>query len=208
MPRRLNKTRALVSLWAMRRMNLLLVALCLVTMAAIPPRASMQDTPAAAAPAARTEAQLREALAGSWRLAVPESTARARIDQGIERAVNDMNYFVQDMARSQLVENTNLNRRIDLAFPESQISIHFDQSFLYVTRPGARQTFPLPDGSVVVRQYFRSGHLEQYFEATLGRRWNVYRLSADGQTLTVSATQQGTMMPTPMQFELPYHRAP
>ena len=193
----------------MRRMNLLLVAFCLVTMTAIPPRASTQDTPAATAPAARTEAQLRVALAGSWRLAVPESTARTRIDQGIERAVNDMNYFVQGMARTQLVENTNLNRRIDLAFPEGQISIHFDQSFLYVTRPSTRQTFPLPDGgSVVVRQYFRSGNLEQYFEATLGRRWNVYRLSADGQTLTVSATQQGTMMPTPMQFELPYHRAP
>jgi hypothetical protein len=175
--------------------------------AALPERASTQDAPAAAP--ARTEAQLREALAGSWRLAVPESTARSRIDQGIERAVNDMNYFVQDMARSQMRDNTNLNRRIDLAFPESQISIHFDQAFLYVTRPGARQTFPLPDGgSVVVRQYFRSGHLEQYFEATLGRRWNVYQLSADGQTLNVSATQQGTMMPTPMQFQLPYHRAP
>jgi len=189
-------------------MNLLLVALCLAAMAAIPPHASMQDAPAAA-PAARTEAQLREALAGSWRLAVPESTARTRIDQGIERAVNDMNYFVQDTARGQMRDNTNLNRRIDLAFPEGQISIHFDQSFLYVTRPSARQTFPLPDGgSVVVRQYFRRGHLEQYFEATLGRRWNVYRLSADGRTLTVAATQQGMMMPTPMQFELPYQRAP
>ena len=142
----------------MRRLNPLLVALGLVGMtaltAALPERASTQDAPAAAP--ARTEAQLREALAGSWRLAVPESTARSRIDQGIERAVNDMNYFVQDMARSQMRDNTNLNRRIDLAFPESQISIHFDQAFLYVTRPGARQTAPLWCGSTSARGIWSS----------------------------------------------------
>jgi hypothetical protein len=61
-------------------------------------------------------------------------------------------------------------------------------------------------GNVSIRQYFRDGHLEQFFDAALGDRWNLYELSADGTTMTVSATQQGPMMPVPMHFSLRYRR--
>jgi hypothetical protein len=165
----------------------------------------MQDAPVAAP---RTEAQLRELLTGSWHLVQPLEVARRTVDRSIERAVSEMNYFVQGVARDQMRANTPINRRIDIAFDgSSQISISFDQRFTYPTRPGVPQQFALPDGGTVqVRQYFRDGALEQYFEASLGRRWNVYRLSEDGQTLTVSATQQGPMMPVPMHFQLDYRK--
>jgi hypothetical protein len=184
-----------------------LVLLALAGGLAAPPRARMQDTPPAAT-TGRTEAQLRELLAGTWHLVQSEEVARRTVDRGIERAVSEMNYFVQSVARDQMRANTPINRRIDIAFEgASQISISFDQRFTYPTRPGVQQQFTLPDGaSVQVRQYFRDGTLEQYFEASLGRRWNVYRLSEDGQTLTVSATQQGPMMPVPMHFQLDYRK--
>lgn len=156
----------------------------------------------------RSEQDLRRLLAGAWHLLQSEATARARIDGGIERAVSEMNYFLQGIARDQMRANTPLNRRIDIAFEgSSSITVTFDQRFTYTTRPGVAQQFPLPDGgSVQVRQYFRDGHFEQYFEAALGRRWNVYRLSDDGQTMTVSATQQGPLMPVPMHFSLDYRK--
>jgi hypothetical protein len=104
-------------------------------------------------------------------------------------------------------DQTPVNDRIDIAFPDGQITIGFDGRFTYTTRPGVSQDFDLPDGATVtVRQYFRDGHLEQYFEHSLGRRWNVYNLSADGQTMTVRATQQGPMMPAPMSFALDYRQ--
>lgn len=186
-----------------------LVATLLLAVALLAPaRGHTQEaSPSAAAPA-RTEAELRQLLQGSWHLVQSESAARARIDQGIERAVGEMNYFVQGVARDQMRSNTPLNRRIDIGFEgSSSITVAFDQRFTYTTRPGVAQSFDLPDGSSVnVRQYFRADHFEQYFEATLGRRWSVYRLSADGQTLTVGATQQGPMMPAPMHFTLEYRQ--
>ena len=187
--------------------GLSICALCFALAASVPPhRALTQDT--SAAPPARTEAELRPLLQGAWYLVQPEATARSRIDQGIERAVSEMNYFLQGVARDQMRSNTPLNRRIDLGFEGTQsITVTFDQRFTYTTRPGAPQAFDLPDGSSVnVRQYFRDDHFEQYFEASLGRRWSVYRLSPDGQTMSVSATQQGPMMPVPMHFTLDYRQ--
>jgi len=184
----------------------LLALLVGLAAAAVPERAHMQDAPAQGP--ARTEAEMRQLLEGAWYLVQPETTARSRIDQGIERAVSEMNYFVQGVARDQMRANTPINRRIDIGFEgTSSITVSFDQRFTYTTRPGVQQSFDLPDGSSVnVRQYFREDHFEQYFEATLGRRWSVYRLSADGQTMTVGATQQGPMMPVPMHFTLDYRQ--
>ncbi|GAB4207539.1 MAG: hypothetical protein OHK0013_25250 [Sandaracinaceae bacterium] len=183
-----------------------LVPLALAGGFVAPPSARTQNAPPAAS--GRTEAQLRELLAGAWHLVQSEEVARRTVDRGIERAVSEMNYFVQSVARDQMRANTPVNRRIDIAFEgTSRITITFDQRFTYPTRPGVQQQFSLPDGgSVQVRQYFRDGALEQYFEASLGRRWNVYRLSDDGQTMTVAATQQGPMMPVPMYFQLDYRK--
>jgi hypothetical protein len=151
---------------------------------------------------------LRAALTGAWFLNVSESAGQAAIDGAIERAVNEMNFFLRGITRTQLREKTPLNRRIDIDFSaNSSITVSFDQRFTYTTRAGATQNFTLPDGAgIEVRQYFRGGNLEQYFGHSLGRRWNVYSLSEDGQTLTITATQQGPMMPVPVHFTLPYRK--
>lgn len=203
----LNKVRRTVSLFvAMARFGFLVpaTALLLVGLALTPPLGHSQEMAPSAA--ARTEAELRPLYTGAWNLAVSHSAGQATIDRGIERAVTEMNYFVQSIARTQIHDQTPVNDRIDIAFPDGQISIAFDQLFTYVTRPGVAQDFSLPNGTEVsVRQYFRDGHLEQYFEHSLGRRWNVYTLSADGHAMTVRATEQGPMMPAAMSFSLDYH---
>lgn len=207
----------------MARSALVTLAACLLFLAAVPLRGQGQDTggtgsttasssgsastSTGTAPATRSEDELRRLYTGAWNLTVSHATGQATIDRGIERCVTEMNYFVQSIARSQMHDQTPVNDRIDIAFPDGQISIAFDQHFTYVTRPGVAQDFELPDGTdVTVRQYFRDGHLEQYFEHSLGRRWNVYTLSADGHTMTTRATQQGPMMPAPMTFSLDYRQ--
>ena len=211
----------------MARSVLVTLAACLLFLAAVPLRGQGQDsggatttptssgstgsssgssTGSSAAPT-RSEEGLRRLYTGAWNLTVSHATGQATIDRGIERCVTEMNYFVQSLARSQMHDQTPVNDRIDIAFPDGQISIAFDQRFTYITRPGVAQDFELPDGTdVTVRQYFRDGHLEQYFEHSLGRRWNVYTLSADGHTMTTRATQQGPMMPAPMTFSLDYRQ--
>ncbi len=142
--------------------------LCLVGALALPTGARTQDAPASAT---RTEEQLRPLYTGQWNLAVSHTAGQAAVDRGIERAVTEMNFFLQSLARTQMHDQTPVNDRIDIAFPAGQITVVFDQRFTYTTSPGVAQDFPLPDGSTVsVRQYFRGDHLEQYFETTIGRR--------------------------------------
>lgn len=190
----------------MTRFRVFAPATFALALALAPSLARTQDTPAPAAPT-RTEAELRTLYTGAWHLSVSHASGQATIDRGIERCVSEMNYFVQSIARSQMHDQTPVNDLIDISFPSGQITIGFDGRFTYTTSPGVAQDFDLPDGaSVSVRQYFRDGHLEQYFEHSLGRRWNVYTLSADGRTMSVRATQQGPMMPSPMTFALDYHQ--
>jgi len=180
-------------------------ALVALFTALAPPVARTQDAPPAAQ---RTEAELRQLLDGAWFLHGSATAGQAAIDAAIERAVGEMNFFLQGVTRSQLREKTPLNRRIDIDFPDDgRITVGFDQRFTYTTRPGVAQAFTLPDGAEVeVTQHFRDGHLEQYFGHSLGRRWNAYALSPDGRTMTVTATQQGPMMPQPVHFTLQYRQ--
>ena len=188
-----------------RRLALFLscaLAFSSVAMVVHVPPAATQSAPR------RSEAELRQLLAGTWHLVTPEATGRQRIDQAIERAVGEMTYMLQGVTRSQLREKTPLNRRLDFAFPaDGQITTIFDQRYTYTTRPGVAQPFTLPDGaSIQVTQHFRQGELEQYVEHTLGRRWSRFSLSADGRTLSMAATQQGPMMPVPVYFTLEFQK--
>lgn len=184
----------------MRRLPAALALLVLAVAGLVPAPAPAQTT-------ARTEDELRRLYTGAWYLTVSRASARATIDRAIERCVMDMNYFVQNLAREQLTANTPVNERLDIGFPDGNIWVSFDQRYEYTTAPGIATTFDIEgSGNVEIRQYFRDGHLEQYFDAALGERWSVYELDAAGTTMTVTATQQGPMMPTPMTFTLSYRQ--
>jgi hypothetical protein len=159
-------------------------------------------------PPERTEEELRRLLGGTWSLTVSRAQGQAAIDRGIERAVTEMNFFLQGITRQQVHDATPVNERIDIDFADDgRITVGFDQRYTYTTRPGFAQDFDVPGtGNVNVTQLFRSGHLEQVFVATLGRRWNTYEMSADGRTMTCGSTMQGPMMPVPVVFRLDYRQ--
>lgn len=190
------KARALTALAALS------LALVLAPSVLAPTVARTQDAPA------RTDEELRGLLNGAWFLTVSRSQGQAAIDRGIERAVAEMNFFLQGVTRQQVHDSTPVNERIDIGFtPEGRITVGFDQRFTYTTRPGVAQDFDVPGtGNVNVTQLFRGGHLEQIFTATLGRRWNTFDLSADGRTMTCTSTMQGPMMPVPVVFTLSYRQ--
>lgn len=184
------------------RHSLFAVALALLAVALVPTAGRTQDAPT------RSEEELRRLLDGAWHLTVSRAQGQAAIDRGIDRAVAEMNFFLQGVTRTQVHDNTPVNERIDIGFPaDGRITVGFDGRFTYSTRPGVAQDFDVPGtGNVNVTQLFRGGHLEQIFTATLGRRWNTYDLSADGQTMSCTSTMQGPMMPAPVVFTLQYRK--
>ena len=57
------------------------------------------------------------------------------------------------------------------------------------------------------REIHDDGRLEQVFQTDQGTRWNVYRITGDGQ-MQMDATTQGMMMPQPLHFVFDYARQP
>src|SRR5688500_12210527 len=64
--------------------------------------------------------RFRERFHGTWRLDGTVERARTTVDAAIEQTVNAMNFFVRPIARTQLRDNTPLNRRIDIFFRDGQ----------------------------------------------------------------------------------------
>jgi hypothetical protein len=152
--------------------------------------------------------RFRERFHGTWRLEGTVERARTTVDAAIEQTVNAMNFFVRPIARTQLRDNTPLNRRIDIFFRDGQrINVRFDERYSYTSRIGRTTRVTTPEGDEMrVTQRFRDdGTLEQVFETDQGTRWNVYTITDDG--MTCGATTQGMMMPQPLYFSLSYRRA-
>jgi hypothetical protein len=184
----------------------LLVALASLSLsAAWPSHARLQD----AAPTSPLFEQHRARFHGTWRLAITQERGRQIVDGAIEQTVDAMNFFLRPLARTQLRDNTPLNRRIDLRFLDGErIAVTFDGRLTYTTRVGRTERYTTPEGAAmrVTQRLHADGRLEQVFAADQGTRWNVYHPTGDG--MRVEATTQGMMMPQPLYFTLDYRRAP
>ena len=185
----------------------LLSAAALAASAAWPISAHMQD-----APADPQFEQARQRFHGVWRRSTPDARAQQVVDAAIEQTVGAMNFFLRGVARGQLRDNTPLNGRIDLLFGQGgRITVMFDGDAgrRYTTRVGrtARVRTPAGDEMRVTQRIHDDGRLEQVFQTDQGTRWNVYRITGDGQ-MQMDATTQGMMMPQPLHFVFDYARQP
>lgn len=197
-------TRPATKMTSRRRISASSIASAVAVTAAV----ALWSSPAA--PQARSQFdQLSERFDGTWVLAIPEARAQAQVDRAVDQAVNAMNFFVRGVARPMLRDNTPLNRSIVLDFQDGErIRVRFpDTGWETTTRLGQTERAQSQGGDAmrVTQRFNDDGSLEQVFQTDQGTRWNVYTPASDG-TLTLRATTNGSMMPQPMTFSLPYRR--
>lgn len=153
-------------------------------------------------------------LRGTWTLNRQQSDD---INAKINTAVSGMNVVVRQIARPRL-RSTNTayprltfvpdgdNVRIDMQGRPSVSSPVGSGSVLWHRETG--RTCPAMRGDCVrVSAEWRDGALHQTFQAEDGRRVNVYRVSADGDTLTMNVTITSPRLPQPLTYRLVYNRA-
>lgn len=153
-------------------------------------------------------------LRGTWTLNRQQSDD---INAKINTAVARMNVVVRQIARPRLrstntayprlvISQDGSNLRIDMQGRPSLITPVNGPAVLWQRETG--RSCPAVRGDCVeVTSVFRDGALTQTFRAEDGQRVNVYTVSGDGNTMTMSVTITSPRLPQPLTYRLVYDRA-
>lgn len=161
------------------------------------------DPPAAEASVAVAKSD----FVGVYRL-VDSADKKAEIRKIIDVATDDMP-VLQSIARKRLYETTEPLPLLVIGFPDDRISIGYLGERPIVTPDGGEPVKwrnRLGD-KAAVRQQFASGTIVQRYSGAMGgKRKSVYRLSTDGNTITVHTAVTADIMPKPVVFKTTYVR--
>lgn len=144
---------------------------------------------------------------GSWRYA-DGADGVARIERGIERAIDGMAFFMKPFARSALRERSGPHRHIRFQIDAQRVTMWSDAwgPVSSVVGAPAREVRG-PDGEALrMRQRLVNGRLEQRFASDDGARTNTYALSGDGRWLWLTARLESPRLPRAAVFRVRYRR--
>jgi hypothetical protein len=132
----------------------------------------------------------------------------ADITAAIEGSVGKMNFIKRPIARSRLKKANPAYRTITIKRAADQILVALDGGTpVQMPASGAIVKWKRDDGEVVdVSGQWQASTLTQKFTAEDGARLNVFRLSADGQTLTLDVKLTSDQLPAPLTYSLAYRR--
>ena len=153
-------------------------------------------------------------LRGTWTLNRQQSDD---INAKIAAAVAPMNVVVRQIARPRLRSTNTAYPRITVAYDATSVRVDMQgrpsvsspangQPVLW-QRENGRSCNAMRGDCVRVSTEWENGRLEQTFQAEDGRRVNVYTVSPDGNTMTMSVTITSPRLPQPLTYRLVYNRA-
>lgn len=188
--------------------NLSTVALSLVIAAFAGSASADEPTPAPAPSAAPAPAPSpRDRFAGSFTFGGAEAEKKARV-AAIEKSVDGIFFAVRGIAKGKVETKTVIRQDIGFSFAGGNITTT-SSGANPATSPesGASVPYKSGDDTVQLSQKFNAqGQLVQTFQGSEGGRTNVYTLSADGRTLTLSVTLTSSKLSVPCRYNLTYVR--
>jgi hypothetical protein len=143
------------------------------------------------------------ALAGTW-----NQTKADDIDAAINATVADMNFIKRPIARHKL---TNLNpayKKVMVAISDQEVLVKFDERApIHMPPGGTPAPWTREDGDkFMVAAQVGKDQLIQTFRNDEGERTNVFKLSPDGKSLTLSATIKSPQLPKPLTYTITFGR--
>lgn len=136
------------------------------------------------------------------------ASASDDIGKAIEQGTAKMNFITRPIARGRLRKTNPVYRTVMIAHTPTEVRVTTDGRAPIVSpADGAPIRWKREDGEELdVSTEWEDGALEQTFEAPDGKRVNVYRLSPDGRTLTMTVTVTSPRLPAPITYDLAYAR--
>jgi hypothetical protein len=142
-------------------------------------------------------------LSGNWTQIKADDIAAA-----INNTVADMSFITRPIARGRLTKVNPAYQKIMIAISDKEVQVKFDDRAPIHMLPGGQASpWTREDGEkFMVAAQVGNGQMIQTFKNEDGERTNVYRMSADGRTLTLNATIKSPKLPKPLTYTITFGR--
>jgi len=153
--------------------------------------------------AALSLAAQESALSGTWTQTRTDDVAAA-----IDSTVADMNFIKRPIARKKLTRLNPVYKKVVIAISDRGVFVKFDERDLISMPPGGQPgPWTREDGDkFMVAAQVSKDQMIQTFKNDEGERTNLFKLSPDGRTLTMSATIKSPQLPKPLTYSISFGR--
>jgi len=143
------------------------------------------------------------ALSGTWLQARADDVAAA-----VNATVADMNFIKRPIARAKLVRLNPVYKKVLILVSDREVLVKFDERDVIPMPPGGRPgPWTREDGDkFMVAAQLSKDQMVQTFKNDEGERTNIFKLSPDGKTLTMSATVKSPQLPRPLTYSISFSR--
>ena len=140
-------------------------------------------------------------LSGTWTQAKADDIAAA-----INSTVADMNFIKRPIARGRLAKLNPAYKKVVIAVSDKEVLIRFDErDAIHMLPGGASSPWTREDGDkFMVAAQVGKDQIVQTFKNDEGERTNIFKLSGDGKTLTMSATVKSPQLPKPLTYSISF----
>jgi len=141
------------------------------------------------------------ALSGTWTQTRTDDVAAA-----IDSTVADMNFIKRPIARKKLTRLNPVYKKVVIAISDRGVFVKFDERDLIPMPPGGQPgPWTREDGDkFMVAAQVSKDQMIQTFKNDEGERTNLFKLSPDGKTLTMSATIKSPQLPKPLTYAISF----
>jgi hypothetical protein len=143
------------------------------------------------------------ALSGAWHQIKSDDIAAA-----INTTVADMNFIKRPIARHKLTKLNPAYQKVAIAISNQEVLVKFDdRAPIHMPPDGKAAPWTREDGDkFMVAAQVSKDQLLQTFKNDEGERTNVFKLSPDGKSLTMSATIKSPQLPRPLTYSISFGR--
>lgn len=142
-------------------------------------------------------------LTGTWNQTRADDIAAA-----IDSAVADMNFIKRPIARGRLTKLNQAYKKLTITISDKEVLVKFDEREPIHMPPGGKSApWTREDGEkFMVTAQVSKDQLIQTFKNDEGERTNIFKLGADGKSLTMSATIKSPKLPKPLVYAMSFGR--
>jgi len=147
-----------------------------------------------------------EGFEGAWRNAGYETEAQGRLD-AIEASVATQTRVLRGVTRKRLLSGTYVTSSYDIEVDGGMITIGIDDGRSWTTDLEGTLTHHEHDGeAMTTSRVWVEGEIHATGEQRVGTGRYHFRLSEDGQTMTVTFSMSSRLLPDPVRFTTSYQR--
>ncbi len=153
--------------------------------------------------AALSLAAQQPSLSGTWTQTKADDIAAA-----INNTVADMNFIKRPIARGRLTKVNPAYRKVMIAVSDKEVVVKFDERAPIHMPPGGKAApWTREDGDkFMVAAQVGHDQMIQTFKNDEGERTNVFHMSPDGKSLTMTATVKSPKLPKPLTYSISFGR--